>query len=120
MIVGSFLSWMKATAPFVGTLSKSGVDGGSDGWISVGLGIVIIASTIRYRRTHKLAIWGIALPGALCGVLVIFELADISRRFADVKAQTDLVATSYGPGLIVIAAAAIAAFICGLTLRQQE
>ncbi|SCL32112.1 hypothetical protein GA0070624_4401 [Micromonospora rhizosphaerae] len=40
-VIGSFLPWAKISAPIVGTISMSGVDG-SDGWITAGLGLILV------------------------------------------------------------------------------
>ena len=51
VVVGSFLPWITATAPFVGTVSRSLMDGGSDGVILDTLaGVVLfmgLAMTLR-------------------------------------------------------------------------
>jgi len=41
-VVGSFLPWASVSAPFVGTMSVSGVDG-TDGWITAALGLLLIS-----------------------------------------------------------------------------
>src|SRR5205823_1570587 len=41
LAVGSFLPWLTATAPFVGTISRSGLDGGGDGILTLIAGIVV-------------------------------------------------------------------------------
>ncbi len=40
-VVGSFLPWITATAAFVGTISRNGIDGGGDWVITIVLGLVI-------------------------------------------------------------------------------
>ncbi|MEU8299746.1 hypothetical protein AB0C04_21035 [Micromonospora sp. NPDC048909] len=40
-VVGSFLPWAKVSAPILGTVTVSGVDG-SDGWITAGLGLLLV------------------------------------------------------------------------------
>lgn len=49
LIVGSLLPWITVTAPLVGTVSRSGLDGGGDGTILVILGVVlaILGETAR-------------------------------------------------------------------------
>ena len=110
--VGCFLPWIKATAPFVGTLTKSGVDNGGDGVIALALAAGLAAIALRSRdRAAPWAKAGAAVLIALLVALVMYEVGDISSRFADIEAESDLVTTSYGSGLILIGAGILAAGI---------
>jgi hypothetical protein len=116
LIVGSFLPWLKATAPLVGTLTKSGTEG-SDGWITFGIGVVVAiqaAQVIQKRSATRRMAVELVLVALLVGGIAFYEFRDISHRFADIKAQTDLVTTSYGVGLYCIVAAAVALLVGGL------
>ena len=82
--IGALLPWATLSAPFVGTVSKNGIDG--DGVFAVVLGILLmIYAVIRvaWSRAH----WTVAtvLSLALLG-LAIFEIADVYRTAADVHA----------------------------------
>jgi hypothetical protein len=116
LVVGSFLPWAKATAPFVGTITRSGTEGG-DGWFTVagGIGVVLIAAQVFQRRVVSRANAGFAIVlGIGAGILAAYEFSDISNRFSSIHAQTDLVATSYGSGLGCVSFAAAALIIGGL------
>lgn len=108
--VGSFLPWLKATAPFVGTITTSGVDNGGDGVVTLGLAVAIAALALRSRagagRWAKIA-GGVVLAALV--VLVAYEVRDISSRFAAAEAESDLVTTSYGSGLFLMGAGILAA-----------
>jgi hypothetical protein len=116
LVIGSMLPWARATAPFIGTVSRSGIDGG-DGWISFFIGIVVVIQAIqiiqsrRFTRGHA----GVAILLALAaGGLAIYEFSDISNKFSDIHAETSLVTTSYGSGLSCIVAGAVLLLVCGL------
>lgn len=102
MVVGAFLPWVKISAPLVGEISKSGMDGG-DGIILLGTGTIVAALALKIlngaetRRTT----YAIGLLGVAALALMIWEGNNISQRFNDVKNQSDLVATSYGSGLFL-------------------
>ncbi|PWR14880.1 hypothetical protein DKT69_14120 [Micromonospora sicca] len=52
-VIGSFMPWGKVSAPILGTVTVSGVDG-SDGWITAGLGLVLVVyagMSLRGQRT---------------------------------------------------------------------
>lgn len=129
MAVGSFLPWIKVTAPFVGTVTKSGIEGG-DGWFSViAGGVVAFCGLTVLNRQQSGAAKGVVILAALvAGILCVYEYSDISSRFADVRSQldssgsvfgvsaSDMVATAYGAGLHLIAGSAVLAFIVGLQL----
>jgi hypothetical protein len=50
IVLGSFLPWLTATAPLVGTISRNGMEGG-DGIITLILGVVTIL--IGVTQTHR-------------------------------------------------------------------
>lgn len=124
LAVGSFLPWATITAPFVGTVSRSGMEGG-DGWMSVIVAVVaglvglrLLSSPPAGAQRVLLALGGVAGLG-----LALFEFNDISRRFADAKAAMDsegsffgtdpseMIATSFGPGLYLLALGAVLLFV---------
>lgn len=129
LVVGPFLPWARITAPLVGTLTKSGIEGG-DGWLSVAAGVVVAFagwSLLGARPAASARI--LVILGALAaGGLALFEYADISNRFSDIRASldttpsvfgvsaSDLVNVGYGAGLHLIAASAAAALVLGLCL----
>lgn len=109
---GCFLPWIKASAPLIGTITKSGVDNGGDGIVALGLAAILamLGYRSRYGVTHPRKI-GVAIVLGLLVALVVYEVIDISNRFADMKATSDLIATSFGSGLVLMGAGIIAAGI---------
>jgi hypothetical protein len=53
VIFGSFLPWASVTAPIVGTITASGVDG-SDGWITAGLGLILVVYATLILRGQRI------------------------------------------------------------------
>jgi hypothetical protein len=79
-IVGSFLPWASVTAPIVGTITASGVDG-SDGWITAGLGLVLVVYGTLILRGQRIPnavpILVVLAAVALLGISV-WKVADLS------------------------------------------
>jgi hypothetical protein len=112
-ILGSFLPWISLTAPFVGTITRSGLDGGGDGLLTAGLGAALgVLGLVQLQReaSRSTLIAGILLCLAL-GALTAFEFSDASSRFATANASSDLIVTSYGSGLYVLAVAAVVGIV---------
>jgi hypothetical protein len=109
--VGCFLPWITVTAPFVGTISRSGVDDGGDGIVFLGVAAALAAVAFRSRSTppNRRAKFGALALIVLLGVLTMYEFGSISSRFADAKTASDLISTSYGAGLILVALSVIVA-----------
>ena len=115
LILGSFLPWAKVSAPFIGTITKSGMEGG-DGIFSLAAGVLAVLLGITLLSRPHVATRIVLLLTGMGGVaLALFEANDISHRFADARAQSDLVVPTYGAGLWLIGVAAVlviaAAFI---------
>ena len=106
-ILGSFLPWIQATAPLVGTISRTGLDGGGDGIISIVLGIVMalfaIAILARSGRRNVARVGALICAVAL-GALAYFDIADVNSRIAGLDVNVN---GSIGAGLIVVALAAV-------------
>ena len=118
MVIGAFLPWLKATAPFVGTITKSGIDGG-DGWFFVGFSVCVIAVALMVRSRQKIS--GVSativvLLGALAIGLATYELVDAQNRIDDLKASQDgaTVIGNMGSGLWLVLAGAVAVLACGI------
>lgn len=88
-VIGSFLPWASISAPIVGTMSVSGVDG-TDGWITAGLGLLVIlyGSLILRGRNMPLVIPVLA---ALAGVslfgLGVWKVADLWTHVAEMREE---------------------------------
>lgn len=132
MALGSFLPWVKVTAPFIGTLTKSGIEGG-DGWFTlVAGGVVAFAGFTLLNRDDVGTLKRLVILAAVvAGILCIYEYSDISSRFADARAEadssgdvfgvsaSDLLVTTYGAGLHLITGSTVVAFIAGLRLPSR-
>src|SRR6478672_6846698 len=88
LVVGSFMTWIKASAGLFGTLTRSGIDGGGDGWFFVILGALVAAVILRAKSRHKAA----RKPGAIAlalGVvalgLAIYEVVHVQTRIDHLK-----------------------------------
>jgi hypothetical protein len=104
---------MKLTAPLIGTITKSGMEGGDGTIFLVLAGAVALLAAKLWRGplSHAMAtrVRMVVLTIALMG-LTAFEVSDISSRFADATQSSDLIVTSYGAGiwLVGLGTAAIA------------
>ena len=108
--IGSFMPWVVITAPFVGQVSKSGIDG--DGVITLALAVGL--AVFGFRR---LAVTSTPSPRAvlapavvtllLLGITVV-EVLNVSSATDDLDQEiSGLVSTSYGAGLYLLALGAI-------------
>ncbi|SCE65570.1 hypothetical protein GA0070607_0012 [Micromonospora coriariae] len=118
------MPWGKVSAPIIGTVTVSGVDG-SDGWITAGLGLVLVVyagMTLRGQRTH-MAVPVLAVLAAL-GLLGAgaWKIADLQATEAETrakmsgeddvlglgKAMSEAVQVSVGSGLWLLTFAGLA------------
>ena len=56
MIIGPFLPWVTATAPFAGTISRSGMDYGEVGIVTMA-GLALLAVTYLLRAGVNVGLW---------------------------------------------------------------
>ena len=113
------LAWMA----LVGTISRSGLDGGGDGMLTLVLGFLAVllgvALVVRSGRP-KLAAYGAIIAGvALLGIGIV-DLQDINRRIAGL--DTDYGFASVGMGLIVVLLAGVVVIAGGVlaALRSRR
>jgi hypothetical protein len=105
LVIGSFLPWITATAPFVGTITRSLMDGGSDGLFldSVGGVVLLIGLAMTIRGPMR----GISLAAILtlvvAAVIVLFDYNDLQGRVANVTSASNLIIASVGAGPYVSA-----------------
>lgn len=123
-VIGSFMPWLKATAPFVGTFTVSGVDDGGDGMFSAGLGVVLVLVGLSMRAkaaSGKAGPWGWAVVlGIVLGALMAFEFSSVSDRINNATSESDgMLNASIGSGLIVAAAGAGAAVLGALMAKDS-
>lgn len=121
--IGSFLPWGTATAPFIGTVSRSGMDGG-DGVFTLVLGAALLLLGMASRQAatsgtsnKRTAIIVVAL---ILGVLVAFEASDISDRLREAEDASDLIVTSIGSGIWLLGAGVVACLIGAFVLPSSS
>jgi hypothetical protein len=113
MVVGSFLPWITATLPLVGTVSRNGVDGGGDGLISLGLGIAIAVLGLAFMSA---ASWPkrpdilVGIGGGLAIVGAIVEYQNVTSRISGLPPMAQGLG-NVGSGIYVIGAGGILAII---------
>jgi hypothetical protein len=120
IVLGSFLPWLTATAPFVGTISKSGMEGG-DGIITLILGVVTIligVSQLTATRLPTLLQRSSIATGIITGAVAIYDYVDVQRRIEQVKEQTELVSASVGAGIWTLIVGAILSIVGGMVVRN--
>lgn len=140
-IIGSFLPWANVTAPFVGTMTVSGVDG-SDGWITAALGLVVAVYGGLLVRGQRLPVVAPVLSALAALALVgvgVWKVADVSSSAAKLrssmaastkddvfgigKAMSDAVHISVGSGLwLLTLGGVVACVVMAVTLvhRYQD
>ena len=105
LAVGSLMPWLTATAAFVGTISRNGVDGGGDGLVTViaggcvALGGVARAMRSRWSQTAR-ALGG--LGSAVAAIVAVNDIGSVSSRVADITSGTSGVIAAVGTGLYVV------------------
>lgn len=83
-IGGPFLPWVTVSAPLIGTISKSGIDV-SDGWVSAGLGALLVAYAAVRLRPHPLP----AVVTAFAGLVTLLVIGVGIVEFVDLKNKID-------------------------------
>jgi hypothetical protein len=104
LAVGSLMPWLTATAAFVGTVSRNGIDGGGDGLVTViAGGCVALGGVARVMRSRwsQIARGLGGLASAVAGVVAVYDIGSVSKRVADLTSGTSGVIASVGVGLYV-------------------
>jgi hypothetical protein len=122
--VGSFLPWVTATAPFIGSISRSGMDGG-DGVITLVLGAAAAVLGLMFAGGLRLSKGGpilIILCAVAAGVVAGLDYSDVQGRVQVAEAASSLVSASVGAGLWSIFVGAVMTGIggAGLGLRTAK
>jgi hypothetical protein len=126
---GSFLPWLTATAPFVGTISVNGMQGG-DGVITLVLGVItILIGVTRLTATKMPArLWRSSIvTGVITGALAIYDYNQVQERITGAKtaakATGDLpfdipVVANVGTGIWALFVGAALAILGGMLVRK--
>lgn len=109
--IGSFLPWITAST-ILGTLSRSGLDGGGDGIFTLGAGAIIallgglVVSGRPATRVIRVVLWIVV---TLFTLIWILDFSDVRDRVGLVT--SDFATGSIGSGMWVMAAGAIVTVI---------
>jgi hypothetical protein len=120
IVLGSFLPWLTATAPLVGTISRNGMEGG-DGVITLILGVVTILIGVTQLTATNLPILLQRSPiitGAISGIVAIINYLDVQQRIEDVREESELIAASVGAGIWTLVVGAVLAIVGGILVRK--
>jgi hypothetical protein len=120
IVLGSFLPWLSFTAPFVGTITKNGMEGG-DGVITLVSGVVTILIGVTQLTATRLPAFlhrSSIATGVITGVVATYDYLDVQRRIEDAKAQSELIAASVGAGIWTLIVGAILAIVGGALIRK--
>jgi hypothetical protein len=121
--IGSFLPWLTATAPFVGTISRSGLEGGGDGIFTLVAGVLTIAVGVGRLTLSTMPgpLQGSAvLTGLIAGGVMAANYSDLGGRVDRFSAQSGNVGTAgIGVGFWTIIVGAAFAVIGGLAIRRR-
>jgi hypothetical protein len=118
IVLGAFLPWVKATAAFLGTVTRSGMEGG-DGPIFLIAGFIIAGIglwSIMARPTVAPAL--LILGGLAVGGLTLLEYNEVSNRVGGLGSS--LATASVGAGIWSLFAGAAASLVAGLILVGQR
>lgn len=102
--VGCFLPWASITAPFIGTISKAGIEGDGQFFLVLAAAAAAVAFDLVRNVPSRAARrrWALIAIIGLLGALTVFEVVDLSNRFTDVSDEEFPIATSYGAGLWLV------------------
>lgn len=120
IVLGSFLPWVTATAPLVGTISANGMQGGGDGVITLILGILTILIGVAQLTANLPARlwWSAIVTGALTGLVAVGAYSSAQDRIASATAESDLIVASVGAGIWTLFVGAAFAIAGGLFARK--
>jgi hypothetical protein len=117
IVVGAFLPWIKASAAFVGTISRSGMEGG-DGPIFLAIGFAIAALGLwSIIGRPSAAPFLLILAGLGAGGAAFLEYSEVNQRVDSVASE--FAVASVGAGIWSLFAGAAASVIAGLVLAGQ-
>jgi hypothetical protein len=121
LAIGSFLPWARVEAPFFGSRTISGIDGG-DGWFTLIAGIVVAVLAFTNLEPVKTkvrkAYYGIG-TGAI--LLTLFEFANAGHAFDKASEVSDgLVNAHFGFGLFLLLISAVGLIVGASKLQTAD
>ncbi len=120
--VGSVMPWVTIVA-FFGSISRSGVDDGNDGIVTLAAGALAVLAGIVSLSKRPARSFGVLLVllALLAGAVAVLDLREVTDRVAMVNADADGAGrASVGAGLYVIAAGAIVMMAAGLSALRKN
>lgn len=121
LCLGSFLPWVTANAPLVGSMSKSGMEGG-DGIITLILGIGIAALGIGFLAGMKSSSAGpliVLIAAVAAAAVTVVDYNDVQGRVEDAQAVSDLVSASVGAGIWTLFVGSIVSALGSLSFLRK-
>lgn len=117
VIAGAFLPWISLSAAFVGTVSRSGIDGGGDGLIAVAVGALIaIAGFVGATSTRPVA-GVLVVLGVVAVVLALFEGRSVGEKVQDIQNASNLV--SVGIGIWAVGIGGITTLVAAVRMSRS-
>jgi hypothetical protein len=123
IVLGSFLPWITLRAAFVGTVSRSGMEGGDGigtlllGVVTVVIGVARLASARLPRFVQRSSI----VTGGVTFLIAAIDYADAASRVRAASSRlSEVGAASVGPGLWTLFLGAIIAVVGGFVLLNRS
>lgn len=125
LALACFLPWITASAPFIGTISRNGMDNGGDGvWLLVGaVAVFAIAMWGAFTGRENAASigWIYMALGVITFVVGVLEKNDVTDRIATATSASSLIVASTGTGIwLIFVAGALVAVGGFLLIRKTD
>lgn len=123
IFVGTLLPWASAQAPFVGTVRVKMTSSGGD-WMFF-MGLAAAAAVIAWKllsddgRLRWLTL-AAGIVGVVTGLLLFIEMAEIDSRMQRATDTSELVSTSYEPGIFVVGLGAAVLMFAGFVAGSAD
>lgn len=130
IVLGSFLPWLTATAPFIGTVNVNGMQDGGDGVITLVLGVItiLIAATQLAATKMPALLWRSSIiTGVITGAVAIYDFNSVQQRITELKTMAKApgelsfdipVVASVGTGIWALFVGAALAILGGILVRK--
>jgi uncharacterized membrane protein len=118
--VGSFLPWLTIMAPFVGTLSRSGLDGGGDGVFTLVVGVAALGIGLARFATplRPLIQRAPILAGLLALGIAVLDLVNVNDKISSIG-TSPYVHAYVGSGLYLLVVGALVTVAGGLVVTDS-
>jgi len=112
LAIGSIGPWIT-----LGVLSRNGLDGGNDGWITLGLSAGAAVGVWGYfTRPRRAQGWWLAVDGVIAMVVGISDISDVQSRHATVFGIN--LSPSPGWGLYLVVGAGLVIALVGVSIAR--